>query len=77
MVCLHPVFNVVKLSPAPDDPIPGCQSKPPPPPEIVDGEMHYVVEEVLNIQLQNGRLDFLIKWEGYSYEENSWRWKEI
>ena len=43
-----------------------------PPLEIIDGETHYMVEEVLNTQLQNGRLEFLIKWEGYGYEENSW-----
>src|SRR5271155_4601896 len=34
----HPVFNVVKLMPAPSDPIPGRHPPPPPPPEIVEGE---------------------------------------
>jgi hypothetical protein len=41
---VHPVFNVVKLLPVPDDPIPGWKTKPPPPPEIVDGDEHYIVE---------------------------------
>ena len=45
---LHPVFNVVKLLPTPDDPIPGRRAHPPPPPEIVDGEEHYVVERILD-----------------------------
>ena len=36
MTHIHPVFNVVKLLPVPDDPIPGQWMKPPPPPEIVD-----------------------------------------
>jgi hypothetical protein len=35
---IHPVFNVVKLTPASEDPIPGWRAVPPPPPEIVDGE---------------------------------------
>jgi len=35
---LHPVFNMVKLSLAPPDPIPGRWTSPPPLLEIVDGE---------------------------------------
>ena len=45
---LHPVFNVVKLSLAPLEPIPGCQTSPPPLLEIVDGEEEWVVEEILD-----------------------------
>src|SRR3979490_492335 len=69
---LHPVFNVVKLIPAPEDPIPGRRAKPPPPPELVDGEEHYVVEKVLDSRFMRGQLHFLVKWEGYGYEENTW-----
>jgi len=35
---LHPVFNVVKLTPAPDDPIPGQKTMDHPPPIIINGE---------------------------------------
>jgi len=45
---LHPVFNVVKLTPAPEDPIPGRHQNPPPPPELIDSEVEYVVEKILN-----------------------------
>ena len=45
---LHPVFNVVKLSLAPADPIPGRRTSMPPLPEIVDGEEEWVVEEILD-----------------------------
>jgi hypothetical protein len=69
---LHPVFNVVKLLPAPEDPIPGRRAHPPPPPEIVDGEEHYIVEQILDSRFVRGRLQFLVKWEGYGYEENTW-----
>ena len=41
---LHPVFNMVKLLQALEDPIPGQKAHPPPLPEIVDGEEHYIVE---------------------------------
>ena len=39
---------------------------------MVDGEEHYIVEQVLDSQLMRGQLQFLVKWEGYGYEENSW-----
>jgi len=48
---LHPVFNVVKLSPAPDDPIVRRRRNPPPPLELVDGEEEYIVEEILNSRM--------------------------
>ena len=38
----------------------------------MDGEEHYVVEWILDSQFTRGRLQFLMKWEGYGYEENSW-----
>ena len=45
---LHPVFNVVKLLPAPVHLILGRQAALPPPPELVDGEEHYELESVLD-----------------------------
>jgi len=35
---LHPVFNIVKLTPAPDDPITGHKTEDHPPPIVIDGE---------------------------------------
>jgi len=67
---LHPVFNVVKLSLAPPDPIPGCRASPPPLPEIVDGKEEWVVEEILDCQIVNRKLCY--KWEGFGVEHNSW-----
>jgi hypothetical protein len=71
---LHPVFNVVKLMPAPDDPIPGRPKPQHPPPTLVDeqGGEHYEVEEILDSRMFRGKLHFLVKWEGYGYEENKW-----
>jgi len=69
---LHPVFNVVKLTLAPIDPIAGRHAPPPPPPELVDGEEEYVVEEILNSRIFHRKLQYLVKWEGYGVEYNTW-----
>jgi len=45
---LHPVFNVVKLSAAPEDPILGRTLQAPPPPIVVDREEEWEVEEILD-----------------------------
>jgi len=45
---LHPVFNVVKLSAAPEDLIPGRKLQAPLPPIVVDGEPEWEVEEILD-----------------------------
>ena len=57
----HPVFNVVKLTPAPDDPITGHRAPPPPLPEIIDGEEEWVVEEILDSRVINRKLRYLVK----------------
>jgi len=76
MRSLHPVFNVMKLSPAPDNPITGRHWKPPPLPKLVDGEEEYVVEKILNSRMFQWKLQFLVKWEGYRIEENTWEYLE-
>jgi hypothetical protein len=73
---LHPVFNVIKLTPAPPDPIPGRHVPPPPPPELIDGEEEYVVEEILDSRMFRRRLQYLVKWEGYGVEGNTWEYSE-
>jgi len=75
---LHPVFNVVKLSLAPPDPFPGHRASPPPLPEIVDGEEEWVVEEILDSRMVNRKLRYLVKWEGFGVEHNSWEpWDNV
>jgi hypothetical protein len=60
---LHPVFNAVKLTPAPPDPIVGQRAPPLPPPEIIDREEEWVVEEILDSKMMNWKLRYLVKWE--------------
>ena len=73
---LHPVFNVIKLTLAPDDPIPGQRTRPPPL-EIVEGEEEWV-EEILDVKMLNKKLRYLVKWEGFGIEHNSWEpWDNV
>ena len=75
---LRPIFNVVKLSLAPLDSIPGRQTSPPPLLKIVDGEEEWVVEEILDSQMVNWKLRYLVKWEGFGVEHNSWEpWDNV
>ena len=69
---IHPVFNMVKLTPAPEDPIAGRWAPPQPLPEIVDGEEEWVVEEILDSKVINRKLRYLIKWKDFRVEHNLW-----
>ena len=69
---LHPVFNIVKLTLALEDPVPGQHLCPPPLLEIVNGEEEWIVEAILDSRVINWKLWYLVKWEGFRIEHNSW-----
>ena len=69
---LHLVFNIVKLTLAPDDPITGHKMEDHPPPIVINGEAEWEVEEILNSCWHWRRFQYLIKWKGYGCEHNSW-----
>jgi len=70
---LHLVFNVVKLSTTPEDPILERKPQAPLPSIIVDGKEEWEVEEILNSRWHQRRFQFLVKWKGFSREHNSWK----
>jgi len=39
---------------------------------VIGGKQHYEVESILDSRLRAGKLEFLVNWKGYGYEENSW-----
>jgi hypothetical protein len=47
-----------------------------PPPELVDEKEEFVVEGILDSRLFRGKLQYLVKWEGYPKEEASWEPEE-
>ena len=70
---LHPVFNVIKLSAALEDPILERKPQALPPPIVINGEEEWEVEEILNSHWYQRRFQFLVKWKGFSREHNSWK----
>ena len=71
---LHLVFSVAKLLGAPRDPILRCNSTTLPPPVLIDneGNEEYKVEAILDSRVFQWKLQYLVKWKGYRYEEHSW-----
>ncbi|KAF8755559.1 Chromo (CHRromatin Organization MOdifier) domain [Rhizoctonia solani] len=48
-----------------------------PPPETIEGEEEYEVEQIIDSKRQQGKWFYLIKWKGYGLEDNSWEPKEL
>ena len=69
---LYPVFNVVKLTLAPDNPITGRKMENHLPPIVIDREAKQEVEEILDSCQYRRRFQYLIKWKGYGCKHNSW-----
>jgi len=58
---LHPVFNVVKLTLAPDDPIPERKMEDHLLPIVIDREAEWEVKEILDSRWHQRRFQYLIK----------------
>ena len=67
---IHPVVNVRRIVKYREQ-VEG-QKKISPPPVEVDGEKEYEVEEILDRQERRGKTRYLVKWKGYTAEENTW-----
>ncbi|CUS08281.1 unnamed protein product, partial [Tuber aestivum] len=76
---IHPVFNVELLEPYRED-ANDERSREVPVPKIVDNEPSYVIEAVVDsrwysnmkAKFPNRFVQYLVSWEGYGAEENSW-----
>ena len=67
---IHPVVNVRRIVKYRKQ-VEG-QKKIPPPPVEVAGEKEYEVEKILDRQERKGKTKYLVKWKGYTAEENTW-----
>lgn len=66
---VHPTFHISLLEKAPDH---ATTTNSGPEPFIVNNEPEYEVEVILDHKMVRGTSKYLVKWKGYSSEENSW-----
>jgi hypothetical protein len=69
---IEDVFNEKYLSPYTPPQFPNQQPPPPPPPIDVEGEPEYNVEEIRDTRRRRGKLQYLVHWEGYQREDDTW-----
>ncbi|KAG9225531.1 hypothetical protein CCMSSC00406_0003034 [Pleurotus cornucopiae] len=72
---IHPTISTHQTEKANMPTIPG-QKTPPPPLVQIQGENEYEVENILDSRLRQGRLEYLVKWKGYTDEHNTWEPKK-
>ena len=68
---IHPVFHTSLLTPYRETDNHG-PNFPTPPPDLIDNEEEYEVERILKHRGRPTSLKFLIRWKGYTAEEDSW-----
>ena len=68
---IHPVFHTSLLSPYDENPIHG-PNFPKPPPDLNEGKEEYEIEKILCHHGPPSNRSFLIRWKGFSTEDNSW-----
>ena len=67
----HPVFHISMLEPYHHNTIPNRRS-PTPLPEIdLDRELNYIVEKIGSSKVHYRKVHYLVKWEGYSDDQNT------
>ena len=67
---IHDVINVSQVQTY--KPPVAEQSSVPPEPIDVEGTPKYKVEEILDLRLKHGKLEYLVKWSGYTDNYNTW-----
>jgi hypothetical protein len=68
---IYPVFHFSLLEPKKTSDIPN-RTNSPPPPEVIEGEEEYEVQEILDSRIFRGKLQYLVRWKGYDESEDTW-----
>ena len=68
---IHNVFHVDLLIPFHETDAYGT-AYPQPPPELIDGQEEFEVEEIIADRVHRRKQQYLVKWVGYPTSENSW-----
>ena len=71
---IHPVFNEALLTPYIPPAFPQQQLPRPAPPVIVEGDEEYEVDEILDSQMRNSKLQYLVCWKDYPARVD-WTWE--
>jgi hypothetical protein len=69
---VHPVFNECYLTLYHPPVYPNQQKPPPPPPVEIEGATEYDVETVLDSRKRRNKMQYLVHWEGYPREDDTW-----
>ena len=67
---IHPVFHISLLEPYHTNTIPGRKSPTPPPVDIESNR--FIVDKVLDSKIKNKKVVYLVSWQGYGPDENTW-----
>ena len=74
---IHPVFHISQLKPKDPNTFEDCD-QPPPPPLIIDGDLQYLIERIIDSKYNHTRckcqLLYHVKWTGYLISNNATNW---